>query len=231
MDAKEREKIQAGVLLEKALRPVCFVKDIDKIKHGRQYYVRDIITQRLEIMNTIENENGIVRWTDKIELSNGYDIQIVESINTELASSVDMTKTTFKIIKVSLKPIKSSTIFLTKQDEYVGHVSVNIYENNTADLSMFNLRTVKLPEELERLKQIILDTRSDVALKVDEKYQGLGKGKELMVIILNYLVTQNVKDVTVSSISNDISMSTYLKTGANRTGEKTAIYKNIKELV
>lgn len=178
------------------------------------------------------NENNTTTYTDKIELSNGYDIQIIENINKEPPSNINIENSnSFKINKIGLKPIKFSTIFLTKKDEYVGHVSANIYENNTADLSMFNLKMDELPQELDKLKQIILDNKLNVALNVNEKFQDLGKGKELMIIILNYLITQNVQNVAVSGITNDIAMNTYLKTGAEKTSEKTAIYKNIKESV
>jgi hypothetical protein len=137
----------------------------------------------------------------------------------------------FKIHEVSNIPIKTVTIFLTNNDEYVGHISANIYSNNTAGLSMSGIRTIPLPSNLDTIRNYILEVKhQDVALLVDEKYRKKGKSKELICLMLDYLIKEGIDDIIVNGISDEIAMKTYISTGVIKTGDNTAIYNNIKNV-
>lgn len=181
-----------------------------------------------------------VKYTDRIELPNGYDVQIVEleyfnkddEIQNIHEANVDDTEPKISILQRGSRPIKSCTIFLMKESEYVGQVSANLMEDQTANLSMFPLHFIELPSDAGSLRENLNSAHKDgVALKVVEEYRGRGISKVLMTLLLNYLSIQGIREVKVNGISGDIAMETYLKTGAEKTGENTAIYKNLKELL
>ena len=160
------------------------------------------------------------------ELENGDKCWIVEKKFENKTVNIDNSK-----IKINAyrKPCSMTSIFVTKGKEYVGHISANIYEDKKASLTMSGIRNLELPEELAMFKDKI--EKIDVALLVDEKYRRKGKATELINLMLNYLCRKEIEDLAVDSISDEIAMQTYLKTGAEKVDNKNAIYRNIKKIL
>lgn len=160
------------------------------------------------------------------ELENGDKCWIIEKNFENEMVNIDNSK-----IKINAyrKPISMTSIFITKDEEYVGHISASIYEDKKASLIMSGIRNLELPEELSFFKDKI--EKMDVALQVDEKYRRKGKATELINLMLNYLCRKEIEDLEVDSISDEIAMQTYLKTGAERMDDKNAIYRNIKKIL
>lgn len=135
---------------------------------------------------------------------------------------------TIKIGKMRT-PTSTATIFLTRQGDYVGHISANLYNNSTASLMMSGIRSIDLPSELTQYTDII--ETYDTALLVNEKYRRQGKASQLMKLMFQYLDEKGIKDLEVDGITDDIAMKTYLRTGAEVIGEKKAIYRDIKRFI
>lgn len=172
---------------------------------------------------------------DKIKLDNGDEYILVEK---KILEEDGASNTSIKInnnpsfnIKVEKirTPTSTATIFLIRQNEYVGHISANLYNNFTASLMMSGIRNIELPKELAQYSDII--EAHDTALLVNEKYRRQGKASQLMNLMFQYLDENGIIDLEVDGITDDVAMKTYLGTGAEIIGEKKAIYKNIKRFI
>ena len=170
----------------------------------------------------------------KKKLENGEEYCLIENsfINESNENCSDIkintSNLTIKLGNVR-KPISTATIFLTKENDYVGHISANLYNNKTASLIMSGIRGIELPEELKKYREII--ENHDAALLVAENYRRQGKAKQLIMLMLKYLDKKGIKDLEVDSISDEIAMQTYLNTGAEKIGDNKAIYRNIRNLL
>lgn len=187
-----------------------------------------------QIENKLETNEYMVTYSNRMELVNDYNIQVVEVEHK--SQNINPIKTnntpTFKIKSVGEIPLKTIAIFLRQKDSFVGFVSSNIYRDNTASLIMSGINYIPLPPELDTLRNYLLyEKKQDVALYVDEKYQGHDNGKKLIYIILRYLSSLGITNVKVSGITDERALKTYTSTGAIETGNKTAIYENIKQIV
>lgn len=187
-----------------------------------------------QIENKLETNEYMVTYSNRMELVNDYNIQVIEVEHK--SQNINPIKTnntpTFKIKSVGEIPLKTIAIFLRQKDSFVGFVSSNIYRDNTASLIMSGINYIPLPPELDTLRNYLLyEKKQDVALYVDEKYQGQGNGKKLIYIILRYLSSLGITNVKVSGITDERALKTYTSTGAIETGNKTAIYENIKQIV
>lgn len=178
---------------------------------------------------------NILNISDKTKLENGDDYYLIEknifNENLESNQEIKVNKNAGFTIKIGTvrKPTSIATIFLTREDDYVGHISANLYSNSTASLIMSGISSIELPSELEIYKEII--EKHDTALLVDEKYRRQGKASLLMKLMFQYLDKKGIKDLEVYGITDDIAMQTYLSTGAQIIGEKKAIYKNISRFI
>lgn len=173
-----------------------------------------------------------VNISNKMKLENGDDYFLIErNFLDENKSNIKINnnpKFTIKIGNIR-KPTSTATILLTKEDDYVGHISANLYDNATASLIMSGIRGVELPEELSQYSDII--EKHDTALLVAEKYRRQGKATLLMKLMFKYLNKKGIKDLEVCGITDDVAMQTYLSTGAEMTGNKSAIYRDIKRFI
>ena len=152
-----------------------------------------------------------------------YWIEEKEYVNDTIINNVSLNINSFN------KTIKTVVIFLTSNDEYIGHISANIYSDNTACLSMSGIRNFELPDELNKYRDYIL--KHDVALLVNEKYQRMGYATKLINKMLEYLSELGINDLKVSSISDESALKCYLNTGAELIDDKNAIYRNIKNII
>lgn len=173
-----------------------------------------------------------VNISDKRKLENGDDYFLIERnfLNVDNANIKINNNPKFTIkIGQARKPISTATILLTKEDDYVGHISANLYDNGTASLLMSGIRGVEFPEELSKYSDIM--EKHDTALLVADKYRRQGKATLLMKLMFQYLNKKGIKDLEVHGITNDIAMQTYLSTGAEMTGNRKAIYRDIKRFI
>lgn len=127
------------------------------------------------------------------------------------------------------KTITTATIFMTRDEDYVGHISAHLYSNGTAGMTMSGIIGIDLPEELSRYRDVI--EKHDTALLVSEKYRRQGKATELMKLMFKYLNKKGIKDLEVSGITDEAAMRTYLSTGAEMIGNRKAIYRNIGRFI
>ena len=173
----------------------------------------------------------IVNISEKTKLENGDDIYLIEKTfpdeNHESNNNIKVTNTIgFTIKRPVHSPISTSTIFLTRNGDYVGHICANLYNNATSSLMMSGISSIELPNELGD----IID-KHDTALFVDEKYRRQGKATLLMNLMFQHLNKKGIKDLEVSGITDEIAMRTYLSTGAEIIGPRKAIYRNISRFI
>lgn len=126
-------------------------------------------------------------------------------------------------------PKSTITIILTDNNDYIGHISANVYNNNTAALIMTGISNLKLSNELEKYQEII--NKSGVAIYVDEQYRKNGNAKKLMNLMLNLLNERGITSLEVNSISNYDAINFYVNTGAVLLDDKNAIYENIENIL
>lgn len=176
-----------------------------------------------------------INISNKVKLDSGDEYILVEKFfleeNGDRNTSIRINNNpsfTIKIEKIRT-PTSTSTIFLTRQGDYVGHISANLYNNSTASLMMSGIRNIELPNELAKYTDII--EAHDTALLVNEKYRRQGKASQLLKLMFQYLDGKGIRDLEVDGITDDIAMKTYLKTGAEVIGEKKAIYRDIKRFI
>lgn len=178
---------------------------------------------------------NIVNNLDNVKLENGDDYYLIEKTfsdeNSECDKDIKVNNNSGFTIKIGTirTPISTATIFLTRNDDYVGHISANLYSNATASLIMSGISSTELPSELNRYRNII--EKHDTALLVAEKYRRQGKATLLMNLMFQYLNEKGIKDLEVDGITDNIAMQTYLSTGAEKIGEKKAIYRNISRFI
>lgn len=174
-----------------------------------------------------------INISNKIKLDNGDEYIIVERnfLDENRDSNIKINSNPSFSIKIGKvrTPISTATIFLTNKDDYVGHISANLYDNSTASLMMSGIRNIELPDELTKYMDII--ETHDTALLVNEKYRRQGKASQLMQLMFQYLDEKGIRDLEVDGITDDIAMKTYMKTGAEVISAKKAIYRNIKRFI
>lgn len=176
-----------------------------------------------------------INVSDKTRLKNGDEYLIIENnfLNVDSKDNVGVkinNNSGFRIkIETFRKPISTVTIFLTNGNDYVGHISANLYDNSTASLIMSGVRDIKLPNELSKYCNII--EKHDTALLVDKKYRRQGKATQLIMLMFQYLNEKGITDLEIDGITDDIAMQTYLNTGAEVIGVKKAIYRNISRFL
>ena len=93
------------------------------------------------------------------------------------------------------KPISTATIFLTRENDYVGHISANLYNDATASLIMSEIRGIELPNELGKYSNII--EKYDTAVLVDKKYRRQRKATLLMKLMFQYLDRKGIRHLEV----------------------------------
>ena len=156
---------------------------------------------------------------EKVELKNGESFYLIEKTNLK-TNIVKTTSSSFKIKRIP-DVLGSASIILTKDFEYIGHISSIIYKDKTAALYMNEIRNVNFPNELSYVNL------EDKALVVDEKYRGQGKSKELIYLMLSYLASKGITQLYVNGITDEIAMKTYLGTGASQLTDTTAVYSEL----
>lgn len=187
------------------------------------------------ISNSIKTNEYEVAYSNKISLSNNYDIEIVESqnITPDTKQVINNTKIPgFTIKKVQGKPLKTIVIFMSQNNKFVGFISANIYKDNTASLMMSGINYTPLPEHLNNFRNYLLyEKKQDVALYIDEQYRKQGLASKLIYLMLSYLFNLGITDVKVSGITNETALKTYTSTGAVEIGPKTAIYTELDKIL
>lgn len=163
----------------------------------------------------------------KIDLEDGNSYYLIEKANIVSGEIKDISNSSFKIKNVN-RSVGMCSIVLMEEDNFIGHISVSLFDDNTASLTMCHLHSL-LPKELKGYEETIKN--HDVAIFVDEKYRGLGKSRELIYLMFCYLRAIGITDVKVSGITNDIAWKTYLGTGATPIDDRTAIYYDINKIL
>ena len=176
---------------------------------------------------------SIINISDKIKLENGYEYRLIEKnfLNSDSEDNKDFKNSPGITIKIGTirRPVSIATILLTKEDDYVGHISANLYNNGIASLIRAGIMGIDLPDELKKYGDIIQE--HDTALLVDNKYRRKGRATKLLMLMFQYLDEKGIKDLEVCGITNESAMQTYLKTGAEILEGKNAIYRNIKRFL
>ena len=168
---------------------------------------------------------------NKIKLENGDEYCLIEKEFAEeaLENNTNLKRNNKSNLRIKINNIRRpngmAMIVLRQGKDYVGHISSNLYEDCTASLIMSGIRAIELPDELSEYRNLL--ERHDTALYVDQKYRRQGKATLLMKLMFQYLNEKGIKDLEVCGIVDDVAMQTYLSTGAEIIGEKTAIYRDI----
>ncbi len=170
-----------------------------------------------------------VNISQKMYLENGEYLYLIEEIHKK--DNFEMKPPSNKKIRISnLKvPYMTATIILVKKEEYIGHISALLYDNQMASFVMSGIRDIRLPDEIEKYHEKI--NKCDAALLVDEKYRGQKKAKELIYLMFTYLNSKEIKHVEVEGISTEVALNTYLNTGAVQIEKNKAIYYDINKLL
>lgn len=166
-----------------------------------------------------------VNISERIELKNGESFYLIEKSSTK-SNKVDVSKSSssFKIKSVPVA-LGTAGIILTKGTEYIGHISAIIYPDNTAALYMNEIRNIILPEEISNIDL------EDKALVVNEKYRGQRKSKELIYLMLNYLVSKGITTLYVNGITDEVALRTYLSTNAVQLSDNKAVYYDLNNIL
>jgi len=176
-----------------------------------------------------------IKISDRIKINDQEDYFIVENDFSDDGLEEDtkakrLANSLMKLrIRAFRKPAKTSTIVLVENDEYVGHISANLYEDNVASLTMSGVRGIQLPDKLGKFIDVI--KKHDVALFVDEAHRNQGKAKQMLMLMFKYLVSQGINDLEVYGIASEEAYQTYIHTGAEAVDVEKVVYRNIKKFI
>lgn len=158
------------------------------------------------------------------------DYEYLKSKNME--KPIQLTGNNGFTIKIGPKkaPTSSSVIILLKGDSFVGHISSNIYEDNTAEMIMSGVRNIPLPSYLEKYRNNMINP--DVAFLVSEEYRGTGKDRKLIMLMLEHLLSKGVNKLKVCGITGPRAARSYEKSGAELIPDTNkAVYRDIRKIV
>lgn len=173
----------------------------------------------------------MINVSSKINLENGESFYLIEQFHNnknEVRKNSNNRSFSMNFDNIRI-PFCTATIILTKEGDYIGHISSQLYENQLASFCMSGIRNVELPDGLENYHEMI--NKQDVALLVNEKYRGQNKSRKLIYLMFCYLNSKNIINVEVNGIGNSIAWKTYLGMGALKISENKAMYYDINKLL